>query len=960
MSATQALLLPNHRKLLQASAISDAVIMQRGYRSVTVKAELARLGFSSAQRQVPALLLPVWSHTGICSLHIIRPDNPRFSRGKPIKYEAPAGARLQVDVPPCVNSAVLNNTEPLFITEGIRKADAAASQKLACIGLLGVHGWRKQEDFWRAVPLKERVVYIVFDSDIETNLQVRKAAALLFAYLESFGARPQLVLLPPNGSEKTGLDDFLARGASRQDLLALASPHAPAFSTAQAKTGTFEYEEDESGIVRVIQTDDGPVRRLICNFKARILSETTFSIANEQIRELTIEATFRDRTQHITLTADEFDRMGWPIPRLGAEAIVMPGYGTKDEVRAAIQMLSPEIQSLRGVARLGWLKHGDEWIYIHSGGIIRHEPEVGNDSEVSDWAPSKSSADKDLLAPETKGPISSLQENRLNISARIPRSLERYRLPKPSTGAQLSRDIRASLSLLSLVPQHISVPIYCGIWYAAIGEPDFSLHLYGTTGGFKTEFAALATQHFGQSIDARNLPANWSSTPNFIRAISAFAKNVVLPVDDFVPTGSQNDIDRSFRAAEDIFRSLGNAAGRGRCSRDGMPQDTDTPKCLILSTGEVRPSGHSLTARIMTIEATAGEILDRNDPVKLKLFAETQRRARSGAFARAMSAFLHWLAAKYEWHRTTLNEQAAQYREVFAREARHARTADIAAKLLAGMDRFLEFVRETGTISDELFEGIWQLTHDGLFEAIEAQEQEQADEDPTRRFLDLLRTALSTGRGHLAYLSPYEDDKAGSPSYFGHEERVVYERPSVPPPQSSEQPTDECDNAAAESSGDANFEPRRYYVPRGARVGWKSQFSLYVEPKAALAVVQKLAREMHQPPIPLGHKALGKRLAERGLLLSSSKGRNVAKVGIEGRKEHVFHFSLSALIDIEEYSTDFTDEQWEQEYEERDIARKREDAIKELKLSWRERATRARQEQLLALLDPDNRRNSAG
>ena len=39
--------------------------------------------------------------------------------------------------------ALLNNPQiPLYITEGIRKGDAAISQGLCCIALLGVTNWR--------------------------------------------------------------------------------------------------------------------------------------------------------------------------------------------------------------------------------------------------------------------------------------------------------------------------------------------------------------------------------------------------------------------------------------------------------------------------------------------------------------------------------------------------------------------------------------------------------------------------------------------------------------------------------------------------------------------------------------------------------------------------------------------------------------------------------------------------
>ncbi len=45
-----------HLDQLWGSGISDEVITERGYRSVTNKAELASLGFGSNQQRVPALL----------------------------------------------------------------------------------------------------------------------------------------------------------------------------------------------------------------------------------------------------------------------------------------------------------------------------------------------------------------------------------------------------------------------------------------------------------------------------------------------------------------------------------------------------------------------------------------------------------------------------------------------------------------------------------------------------------------------------------------------------------------------------------------------------------------------------------------------------------------------------------------------------------------------------------------
>ena len=85
---------PEHRQMLeQESAIAPEVITARGYRTVTSKRDLAELGFSPAQRQVPGLLLPLHATDGSQPTFQYRPDSPRTGRGgKVIKYETPKNA----------------------------------------------------------------------------------------------------------------------------------------------------------------------------------------------------------------------------------------------------------------------------------------------------------------------------------------------------------------------------------------------------------------------------------------------------------------------------------------------------------------------------------------------------------------------------------------------------------------------------------------------------------------------------------------------------------------------------------------------------------------------------------------------------------------------------------------------------------------------------------------------------
>ena len=86
---------PEHRKLIDDSAISREVAESRGYRSARSKAELKGLGFNNNQSRVPALIIPIYGVDGKIQFYQARCDHPRINKvGKPIKYETPAGARM--------------------------------------------------------------------------------------------------------------------------------------------------------------------------------------------------------------------------------------------------------------------------------------------------------------------------------------------------------------------------------------------------------------------------------------------------------------------------------------------------------------------------------------------------------------------------------------------------------------------------------------------------------------------------------------------------------------------------------------------------------------------------------------------------------------------------------------------------------------------------------------------------
>jgi hypothetical protein len=105
--------------------------------------------------------------------------------------------------------------QPLIITEGEFKAIKACQEGFPTIGLGGVYNWKSNKlgIRWLASlePIKwvRRNVYICFDSDFKTNPMVCSALQDLADELYKRGAFVSLVVLPAEGKDKLGLDDFL-------------------------------------------------------------------------------------------------------------------------------------------------------------------------------------------------------------------------------------------------------------------------------------------------------------------------------------------------------------------------------------------------------------------------------------------------------------------------------------------------------------------------------------------------------------------------------------------------------------------------------------------------------------------------------------------------------------------------------------------------------------------------------
>ena len=209
----------SHRDDLKQSAISDAIIEARQYRTVTERSDLQLAGFPPLQRNVPTLLIPIYTAAGNLAFYQSKPNSPRHTHnGKAIKYETPAGFSMVVDVPPTIRQNLLDPSIDLWITEGVKKADSLVSHGLTAIDLLGVWNWRGTNSHggktmlpeFDSIALNGRKVILCFDSDATTKKSVQIAMQRLADALAIRGA--VTLYRPLDGAadgEKLGVDDFL-------------------------------------------------------------------------------------------------------------------------------------------------------------------------------------------------------------------------------------------------------------------------------------------------------------------------------------------------------------------------------------------------------------------------------------------------------------------------------------------------------------------------------------------------------------------------------------------------------------------------------------------------------------------------------------------------------------------------------------------------------------------------------
>jgi len=562
------------------------------------------------------------------------------------------------------------------------------------------------------------------------------------------------------------------------------------------------YQRQGNGLIRNIRWAKGDWRSVvIANFHARIASDIILDDGSEQTRRFVLEANIEGRSLIFELAANEFGHMGWVLPHLGPQAIIYPGQ--QQHVRTAIQFVSGAVPQQRIFSHLGWRNQGGRWIYLHAGGALGARESVDG----------------------------------CQVRLRAPMDL--YHLRQPTAGDEQVAAIRASLGLLAAAPDRISFPLLAAVYRAALGGANFSLFVSGPSGAFKSSLAAVCQQHFGAAMDAGHLPANFASTGNALEGLAFAAKDALLVVDDFAPTGVRDD--KLDRVAERLFRAAGNRQGRQRLGGGGRVGEPRPPRALVLATGESVPPGESIRARMLVVEVGPEDVIPQ-------LLSESQRAGGQGLLAAAMGGFVTWVAEQYEELHIRSQVRVQEIRDSWRRGSRHARTPAALAELQSGWEIFLRFALEAGAITKGEQEELTKRAERALTELSLRQAAYQGAADPAFRFLASLKTALESGCAHVADRHGRAPDQAADWGWRG--------------------------------------KPKgRGWGPLGACIGWIAGDDLYLEPAASYETALRAGN------LAVSQQQLRQRLRERGLLASVDIGRNmlVVRRTLAGHPRQVLH-----------------------------------------------------------------------
>ncbi len=210
---------PDHLADLHRSGLSDETINLMGCYTAR-PADIPKLVGWNPEKVESALVFPYPGCNGFCRIKVSPPFKDK--NGHTVKYLQKKGTTPHLYILPPIQKILNDPSEALIISEGEKKAARGVQDGLPVIGIGGLWNWIKKGTY-KGIPDLDRIAWeirvitIVPDSDTWSDPDTKKrihcqhAVYALGKELERRWAVVTFLVLPQEGEEKVGLDDFLIR-----------------------------------------------------------------------------------------------------------------------------------------------------------------------------------------------------------------------------------------------------------------------------------------------------------------------------------------------------------------------------------------------------------------------------------------------------------------------------------------------------------------------------------------------------------------------------------------------------------------------------------------------------------------------------------------------------------------------------------------------------------------------------
>jgi len=369
------------------------------------------------------------------------------------------------------------------------------------------------------------------------------------------------------------------------------------------------------------------------------------------------------------------------------------------------------------------------------------------------------------------------------------------------------------------------------------------------------------------------LPGSFESTIVGNEAKMFKYKDTIFVLDDFAPKGLSNDIAQSHKEYDRLIRSMSNQSGRDKMNKDNELATGKYPRCAIISTGEDTPMGESLRTRLVVIEIqgykkeTAGDI-DK------QLLSELTDYASGGGFSQVMSSYIQYISKNYDRVKKDNDKVFNEYRKKFNND-NYGRTIDNAVNIFIGISIFLKFAFTKNILTADEAKKIRSRHEEILMDYLDSNKEAQASEDPVDRFIELLRSALSSGDAYICEFSGGVPQN-GMASALGW-----------------------TVSAASDISPFA----------KGKKIGWLHNNNIYLLPEEVYSLIVEKSRKQGKA-FEVTQRTINKRLSERGILVQTKERKNKGKAEkrltisktIEGANQNVIVIDSKTLGIVEQIS----------------------------------------------------------